>query len=143
MRPPSFKVLVVAAMAAGLLVIALAVAALLITLSSTDALARYPGSVRLGPARVSWATLPRGYLLQSGAYLTPDDAGEVIGWYARGLRLQPGGEHRQDSAMSNCQVLTRRSDHFLLGYADAVTLCLHPGGTLIFVQRSLVLRRPW
>ena len=41
------------------------------------------------------------------------------------------------------EIVDNAVDEYLNGYADAVTLCLHPGGTLIFVQRSLVVRRPW
>jgi hypothetical protein len=45
--------------------------------------------------------------------------------------------------ISNCVTVRQHHDlAFVADHAVAVHLCAQPGGTLIFVQRSLVLRSP-
>jgi len=105
-----------------------------------DDLPRYPGAERLAPARLKLETLPRGYVVQDVTDHTTDDLARVFGWYARRLSLLPDGD---DGPTSNCRSLTKLDENWLIHHALAIHLCAQPGGTLIFVQRSLALRRPW
>jgi hypothetical protein len=121
--------------AAGGFAVAYACSSLVVGLIWSNGLARYPGAGPLGTARLRLDTLSSGYVSQHDAYQSADDLPKVFGWYARHFSL--GHDEAQSE---NCLAMTRVAARLLLEHWLSVTLCSHPGRTLIFVNRSLALR---
>ena len=123
-------------LAAGWLIVGLAVASLLVGLSGSESRVRYPGAGRLSAAHLVLDTLPKGIISLNSAYQTADDLPQVLSWYAQHLGLghdEPQGE--------NCITMSGGDAHRFLQQTLAVTLCSHPNRTLVFINRSLEVRR--
>jgi hypothetical protein len=117
------------------LIVALAIAGLFIGLNWSRNLALYPGAERQATTQFHLRLQPTGILTQEGAYQTPDDLPQVLGWYAQHFGLDhdmPQGD--------TCVTMTRADSYLFLQQSLAVTLCAHPTRTLIFIDRSLALR---
>jgi hypothetical protein len=120
---------------AGWPIIGLAITSLLVGLTWSYHLVRYPGAERQAVAPFQIQFQPTGKFSQHNAYQTPDDLPQVLGWYAQHLGL--GHEMPQGD---NCVMMTRVGAFLFLQRSFAVTLCADPTRTLIFIDRSLALR---
>src|SRR5688572_31358875 len=121
--------------AAGWLIIGVAVASLVVGLIRNQNLVRYPGAERQAAAQFQLQFQPTGNLSQQSAYQTPDDLPQVLGWYAQHFDL--GHEIPQGD---NCVRMTQVDAYLYLQQSLAVTLCAYPTRTLIFINRSLMVR---
>lgn len=117
---------------AGGLSAALAGAGLLVGLHQSDGLVRYPEAMRLARPDFQLGAL---FISQYEVYGAADDASAVMQWYARqGFSLD-----RAKEAMGNCFPLAKVDEQWGLHQMASVTLCVQAKGTLIFVNRSLML----
>lgn len=127
---------VIFGLTAGWLIVGLAMASLFVGLMWSDSSVRYSRAERLAAAYLQLDTLHKGTISLYSAYQTADDLPQVLGWYAQHFGLghdKPKGDH--------CITLTRVDVRLFLQQSLAVTLCFQPKGTLIFVNRQLVLPR--
>ncbi|MEK7324150.1 MAG: hypothetical protein AAB217_02700 [Chloroflexota bacterium] len=117
---------------AGGLSAALAGAGLLAGLYQSDGLIRYPEAMRLARPDFQLGAL---FISQYEVYGAADDALAVMRWYARqGFSPDEAGK-----AMGNCLSLAKVDERWGLQQMASVTLCVQSKGTLIFVNRNLML----
>jgi hypothetical protein len=117
--------------------LAAALAGLLAGWSRSDGMLRYPTAERLTTTHFRLESLAKGYVSQYGAYRTPNDLPQVLGWYA-----QEFGLSHAEAQADDCMTMTRLDARLFLQHSLGVTVCGRTRGTLIFVNRSLALRRP-
>lgn len=129
---------VVFVLSAGGFAVVLACTGLLVRLVETDGLARYPKAERLAAAHFRLEALPTGYVSQHSAYRVADDLPGVLRWYARHHSL---GHDEPQGALGGCLMMTKVEGQLFFQHSLAVTFCSQPKGTLVFVNRSLVVHR--
>jgi hypothetical protein len=107
---------------AGWLILGLAVANLIVALTWTGNLVRYPGAERQAA----------GSLSQQSTYQTPDDLPKVLRWYIQHFSLSHEMPQRD-----SCVMVTEEDTSLFLQQLFSVTLCAHQKHTHIIVNRSL------
>jgi hypothetical protein len=123
-------VALVAGVAAGLFVLA-AIPAVLREWRDAD----YPGASRLSDH--STYTLGHFSYRRDTAYRTKDLFPVVYNWYSSGHKLGP-----EEHAQSNCITMERTfREFFVIDRYMGVTLCDTRNGRMIFVTRTIELRR--
>ena len=113
-------------LAAGALIVAVVVATLIVGMIWIGNLVRYPGAESQGVGSFS----------QQSTYQTSDDLPRVLHWYTQHFGVSH--DMPQDD---NCVTMTQGEVHLFLQESLAVTLCAEPRRTLIFVNRSLTMRK--
>ena len=123
------------ALSVGWFAITLTCASLLVELSWSDGLIRYPEATRVSQ-HFRLDTLLRGYISQYGFYQTTEELPAVMSWYIQspgfGLDGLPG-------VMGECVTFRRTDKWFLVKHMLGITLCAQSKGTLIFVNRNMAL----
>jgi hypothetical protein len=94
----------------------------------------YPGSVALSN-HANYRGLPT-QLRWDNSYLTTDPFNDVYRWYS--IKFDLGAE---DRALGNCITLEGPIEHLLLEQTINVEICGTSNGQMVFVSRSMALRR--
>jgi hypothetical protein len=110
---------------AGWMIVGLAVASLLVGLIWIHNLARYPGADRQATTQFQ----------VTSQYQSSDDLPKVLRWYTQHFGLS----HEVPQG-ADCVMLAGKHAYLFLQQSLAVTLCDHSTRTLIFIDRSLVVR---
>jgi hypothetical protein len=125
-------------LAVGWLIVGLAGAGLLIPLTESDGLVRYPGSARLNNSEIWLDSLPNGRIQQAVVYHTADAWPQVLAWYVRYLKADLDQRPR---LTGDCFQFTDADAGLMIQQTIRITLCSRAAGTTIFVNRQFVL--PW
>ncbi len=95
----------------------------------------YPGSVRMAGHNL-YDTRGSLYFRRDTAYRTNDNFTQVYDWYSQTFHLGP-----EARAASACITMERAVTWWRVERYTGVTVCDTPNGRMMYVQRSIMLRR--
>jgi hypothetical protein len=128
----------VAALAAGGLVLVCAGAVLAAAPWLAAVLGQYPGAVRVGSEHVDLEAMRQGAFTRQGVYETGDALPVVRAWYAARLHLAPSAV--VDGA-DGCVWLAQSGLVVWVDHSLSVLLCPQPRGTRVVVNQKLAWLR--
>ncbi len=95
----------------------------------------YPGSVLVAGHNL-YDTRGSLYFRRDTAYRTSDNFTQVYNWYSQTFHLGP-----EARAASACITMERATTWWRVERYTGVTVCDTPNGRMLYVQRSIMLRR--